>query len=133
MGTCRNFFSFTIQGVETRFLEEQAHFAHFCTNKDFSRSVLSYFSPTVFPELLILNILRASSGVWTFTILSTNYRLFDTLSTNLSGCQKLPKVFKSCEGCQELPKVTKNCQQFSKVAQSCKKVPDVAKKGAKSS
>ena len=57
-GNLPELFSFTFQGVETRFLEEQAHFAHFCTNKDFSRSVLSYFSPTVFPELLILNILQ---------------------------------------------------------------------------
>ena len=73
-----------------------------------------------------------------FTILSTNYRLFDTLSTNfielskvVRSCQKWSKVAKSCKKvpdvAKKLQKAAKSCQKWSKVAKSCKKVPDDAK------
>ena len=64
-----------------------------------------------------------------YTILSTNYRLFDTLSTTFI---ELSKVAKSCKRvpnvAKKLPKAAQSCQKWSKAVKSCKKVPDVAKK-----
>ena len=76
-----------------------------------------------------------------FTILSTNYRRFHTLSTyfiELSKvakmCEKLPKLAKSYQklsrvvkGCQKLPKFNKSCQKLQKEARCYQQVPKVAR------